>query len=141
LRSRITSTTFVSNLVIEAEEYCQYHFKFYTRNSKGETLRDQLESAWRQTGVKPKELEDEPMLPDICKDVWIAFVRLQNSKAPSMEGFTPIAFSEVLAYCTLYDITFDEWELQLLHVFDNIAREHTIKQMEEHQRRSKSKTK
>lgn len=98
-----------------------------------------MDSVWRQTGVKPADYEEEPVLPDICKDVWIAFVRLQNSKVDTAEGFTPITFSEILAYSQLYEIKFDDWELHLLHIFDGIARELTIKQLKEEQAKHKTR--
>lgn len=96
-------------------------------DKSGESLKSKMESVWRQTGQKPANWEDEPEFPEICKDVWMAFVRLHNSRPESFSGASPILYSEIAAYSQLYQIVFDEWELHLIKMFDKIARENAPK--------------
>lgn len=97
-------------------------------DSRGESLRTKLESVWRQTGTKPANWEEEPEFPAICQDVWLAFIRLHNSRPQALEGLTPILYSEISAYSQLYKVDFDEWELHLIQRFDKIAQDSMPKQ-------------
>lgn len=85
---------------------------------KGNSLRDQLNNAWRQTGVKPKQLDELKELPESCVDIWYTFLKLHNARGSSGFGVSPISYSEILAYCQLHQVEFEEWELDLIRLFD-----------------------
>jgi hypothetical protein len=80
-----------------------------------------LESVWRQTGHKPKELSDLLTLPDSCSYVWSYFKDLHTTRTGNGFGASPITFTEMKAYFDLLQIEPDEWELVLLRKFDNLA--------------------
>lgn len=85
----------------------------------GSTVKDQLMSVWRQTGIKPKELEDVVSLPQSCYGVWKVFIDLNNARSSSGFGVNPVSYLEIQAYCSLYNTVLDEWELDLIRKFDN----------------------
>lgn len=87
----------------------------------GSTLRDQLESVWRQTGRKPKELENLIQLPESCYQVWKWFLELNAARTGSGFGVNPITYTEIHCYMTLMQITPEEWEISLIRRFDNEA--------------------
>ena len=100
-----------------------------------------MESVWRQTGTKPEGLHEDPILLDICNDAWNAFIRLHNSKAASMGGFTPIQYSEIFYYSKVYQIEFDTWELEMIRLFDRIAKEAFEQQAEKEKQAAEAKAK
>ena len=81
----------------------------------------QLESVWRQTGRKPKELDDLAVMPLAFKDLWHMFLELHSSRGSNGFGYDPISFTELKSYADLYNIDFEPWEIQVLHRFDNIV--------------------
>jgi hypothetical protein len=84
-------------------------------------LRDQLNSVWRQTGVKPKELEELKELPESCSQVWRWFIDLNNARSSNGYGVNPISYSDIKSYMDLISIEMHEWELHLLKRIDNEA--------------------
>ena len=85
----------------------------------GGSLKDQLMSVWRQTGERPKQLDDLKELPECCLDIWRIFIDLHNSRQSSGFGVSPISFTEIYSYSKLYKYIFEEWEIRLLNRFDN----------------------
>lgn len=53
------------------------------------------------------------------KPLWHAFCRLTRS--PSMAGINPISLQEIVAYQQLMCIQFNDFELSILFMFDQIA--------------------
>lgn len=84
-------------------------------------MRDQLQSVWRQTGHKPKELEDLLELPESCVYVWKWFIDLHNARGSSGFGINPISYVEIKAYFDLIDTQPEEWEVNIIKRFDNEA--------------------
>lgn len=82
-------------------------------------MRAKLESVWRQTGVKPKELEDLAELPDVFRYIWQDFLMLNSARTSNGFGVNPLQYSEILSYGTLQGITFQPWEVEVLRVLDN----------------------
>lgn len=74
-------------------------------------------SVWRQTGQRPKELDDILELPDSMHYVWKIFIDLHNTRSV---GFAenPISYSEIKAYSELFNINLEEWEVMLICKLD-----------------------
>lgn len=85
---------------------------------KGNSLRDQLNNAWRQTGIKPKQLDELKELPDSCSHLWKIFIDLHNARSSNGFGVSPISYLEIQSYSKLYQIKFEDWELDLIRMFD-----------------------
>ena len=100
-------------------------------------LKAQLESVWRQTGVKPKELDEIIELPESCREVWYWFCELDNDRTSNGFGVNPIGYEKIKAYFDLYNITPQEWEVRLLKLLDNVALKHYS---EESKKQSKNKS-
>lgn len=78
-------------------------------------------SVWRQTGIKPKELEDVIELPESCIYVWKWFIDLHNARGSNGFGINPISYTEIKSYFDLMDTQPEEWEVILIKLFDNEA--------------------
>jgi len=85
---------------------------------------------WRQTGIKPKELEDLIELPDSCYAVWKWFIDLHNARTSNGFGVNPITYTEMKCYFDLVEIRPEAWELELIKRFDVVALNAFAKQSE-----------
>jgi hypothetical protein len=99
-------------------------------------LKQHLESVWRQTGVKPKELDELCELPESCSQVWSWFTDLSSSRSSNGFGINPLAYSEIKAYFDLMQIEPLEWELRLLKRFDLELIKYYAKKAEETSKKS-----
>lgn len=88
-------------------------------SSSGSTI-DQLNSVWRQTGIKPKELDEMVELPEVFQEIWSWLVKLNQTRAVGF-GISCITFTEMKAFFDLYRIEPEEWELFVLERFDRVA--------------------
>lgn len=74
-------------------------------------------SVWRQTGQRPKELDDILELPENLYYMWKIFIDLHNTRSAGMAE-NAITYTEIKAYADLFNINFEEWEIMLLCKFD-----------------------
>lgn len=102
-------------------------------------MREQLESVWRQTGVKPRELEELIDLPESCYQVWKWFIDLHNTRGSNGFGVNPISYTEIKNYFDLMYIKPEEWEVSLIKQFDNAALSAYAKEAERERNKSKKK--
>lgn len=82
-------------------------------------MRESLQSVWRQTGVKPQELDELHVLPDSCTHVWRWFIDLHNARSGNGFGANPISYTEMKSYFYLMNISPSEWEIELIKKLDN----------------------
>ena len=94
---------------------------------------------WRQTGVKPKELEELKELPESCIKVWKWFIDLNNSRSSNGFGVNPISYSDIKAYVDLIGIEIEEWELELIKRFDHEALNSYAKEAELERKKASKK--
>lgn len=93
-------------------------------------LKEQLLSVERQTGIRPKELDDFVDCPEDLKYIWDWFVELDSTRTGSGFGVNPIQFSEIVAYFTLIDIEPDAFEITALRMLDRVALNHYRKEID-----------
>ena len=98
-----------------------------------------MNSVWRQTGIKPKELEDIVELPESCISVWKWFIDLHNARGSNGFGINPISYTEIKSYFDLIDMKPDDWELTLIKSFDNEALIAYAKEAEEERKKNTKK--
>jgi len=110
------------------------------RNKQGSTRKDELLSAQRQLGIVPKELEEEPELSPLFHECWLWFLRLNNKRQSGM-GVSPISFLDMQAFFYLLQYNPEQWEIEMIERFDNIALEHFAKQQEKEQQLRDAKNK
>ena len=103
----------------------------------GSSLRDQLESVKRQTGITPKELLDIVELPEAYRYCWEDYQRLSATR-PSGFGVSPISYTEMLSYFTLMRQDPENWEIQVIKAFDACALSEYAKQQEKNNNKQKS---
>ena len=105
----------------------------------GRTLKENLLNVQRQLKRTPKELEDLVELPNCMAEYWHWFTRLSNRR-PSGMGVSAIPYSEMLAFFELLGIVPDQFEIEILEMFDHIAMKHYVKQQEKEQAKAKQKS-
>ena len=138
-RNQVKSWTFDPSEIEEAVAFAKQEFCFGKRSKDGSTLKDQLNSVWRQTGIKPKELEDLVELPESCFQVWKWFIDLHNARGSNGFGVNPIPYSEIKAYFDLIDVQPEDWEVTLIKLFDNEALSVYAKEAEAERKKSSKK--
>lgn len=82
------------------------------------TLRDQLQSVYRQTGRMPAQLADAPELPDGLLYLWGWFMRLCAARGSSGFGPNPLSYAELDAFARLMGVTLQPWEVDTLRDLD-----------------------
>lgn len=99
-----------------------------------------MNSVWKQTKVKPQQLEDLVELPYVFQEHWYWFLCL-NQTRPSGFGTGYITYAEMQAYFNLHDINPEPWEIDIVKMFDSISMEVQSKQQAKQQQQNKSKGK
>ena len=86
----------------------------------GVPLRDHLESLWRQTGKKPRLLEDAPELPDTISYLWQYFLDL-HSERPN-NGFSPgrLTATVIKDWCEVFMVHLEYWEIKAIREVDSL---------------------
>ena len=92
-----------------------------SKDSGSGSIRDQLNLVWKNTGIRPKELDDLPELPKTCIEVWNWFIDLSASRTSNGFGMNPFTYQEILAYFTLISVIPKDWEIKLLKMLDSKA--------------------
>jgi hypothetical protein len=70
-------------------------------------MRSHLNQVYKQTGIKPKELEDENDFPLELHYLWSWYAELKSFKIP-------LTYSEIKSWSDLSGITLITWELETL---------------------------
>lgn len=95
-----------------------------------------MESVWRQTGKKPKELEDLVELPVEMQYVWEYFLRLNKRRTSNGFGVNPITFNEIDSFFRVNQIEYNESEVFILELLDDVVLEHFAKQQEKENKKN-----
>ena len=85
----------------------------------GLSLRIHLESYWRQTGVRPPQLEIEP-IPTEVQHVWGWWLQLQETRSSAFSGHSHITYTELDSWARLLDIKVTPFEVQCLMKLDSV---------------------
>lgn len=97
--------------------------------SDGKPLRAHLMNVWRQSGIKPPEL-DVPLLPIEAAHLWAWFNELSMRRTWSDRGPNPITWSDVLAWQQLTGKKPAPWEVQAMLSLDAIFFKHAGRTVE-----------
>jgi len=89
-----------------------------------------LESIWKQTGVKPSELDNIPELPSVYIYCYEIFSDLSRRRTNSGFGMNPLSFAEILAYKELLQIDLEIWEVKIILLLDEWLLDFVAKQEE-----------
>lgn len=89
----------------------------------GRSLRDHLQSAYRQTGVMPDALANAPSLPPGCAGVWGDFLALHRTRSAGI-GPSRISFAEIVSYQQVRGFPFQPWEIDAIRSADAAYFEH-----------------
>lgn len=80
-------------------------------------------------------------MPNSCFHVWKMFIELNNARGSNGFGVNPISYTEIYSYCKLHEIDIDDWELELLKVFDRKVLEIYAEQQEKQAAKNNNKSK
>jgi len=101
----------------------------------GASLKDHLLLIHKNTGKKPKELENLIELPPEFTKVWEDFINLSSSRQSGF-GISPLSYTEIKNYGDLMGIEFEPWEVNMIKLFDRVTVAEVNKQQE---KKAKSK--
>lgn len=90
-----------------------------SRTEGGATVRDHLAAIWRQTGVKPPELESAPF-PEIFSQHWADFLELHSARTSNGFGANPITFVELDAWVRLTGNTLTSTDVKVIKMLDSV---------------------
>lgn len=65
-------------------------------------MRDHLESAWKQTGRKPAELDAYPF-PEGMNKIWFWFCELHQGRDYGQHGANPLSYANIKCWADLMD--------------------------------------
>lgn len=87
--------------------------RFWLAGSLGPSISrvEHLQSIWKQSGEKPKELDGPPM-PELGAHLWSWFSQLHKAR----QG--PITYSEIEAWARLTGNSPQAWEVQAIKEID-----------------------
>ena len=84
----------------------------------GATTREHLESLWRQSGVKPPELEAPP-LPPLAAHIWAWFCDLSGERGNNGMGPSRLTARNIMDWCEFTATTLALWERRALRALDD----------------------
>ena len=84
------------------------------------SLRDQLNSVYRQTGVLPIELVEEPQIPECLDYVWQWFIELNRTRSSNGFSMNPISYSEIDSWARVTGTPINPFEVQLIKDLDTL---------------------
>lgn len=99
-------------------DFCKQEFTNSISGSSGSSIREQLNSVWKQTGIKPRELEDLLEIPRSCYECWSWFLELNESRSSNGFGMNPLSYSDTDAFFRLKQVLPEIWEIDLLRRLD-----------------------
>jgi hypothetical protein len=111
--SQATCSTFDPSEVQELLDYAAQEL-----NNSG--IKDKLLSVWRQTGVKPIELDNLADCPESLLYVWVYFIRMHNQRQSGM-SVNPLSFSDIQAFFMLEQVHPLSEEISIICRLDAIA--------------------
>jgi hypothetical protein len=83
----------------------------------GLTLEQHLESYWKQSGVKPEQL-DFPPIPVEVQHTWDWWIALNRTRAVGMDA-NHITYTEIANWSTLLKIGVTDFEVQCIMALDS----------------------
>ena len=90
------------------------------REEDGSTIRDHLNSLWRQSGIEPEQLRNAPQLPALGAHVWAYFCQLNLERGMHAMGPARITSRDMVDWCESTGTTLDLWERAAIRAIDNV---------------------
>ena len=84
------------------------------------TWRDHYESIWKDSGIKPRELNIDGEIPELLEYIMMWFSELNNSRSGGMGGPEPITYQEIMAWSYITNRKPEYWEVLLIKRLDII---------------------
>lgn len=141
-RHLIISSTFLKVDLDSTIEFVKQEFELSSRQSDGASTRDHLNRVWKLTGTKPEQLENLIEIPEEFAECWSWFLRLNNKRTSGgMGGINPISYADTLAFFNLLEYSPQQWELEMLELFDSLAMKHFAAEAEKQAKKQEAKSK
>jgi hypothetical protein len=94
------------------------------RTVKGKTTEaDHLAQVAKQLGKSLDDVEQAnsaALFPDIASYVWATFLSLHDGRTYGMSGPNPISYDIIKAWCDLYGVALNPWEIDTVKALDNL---------------------
>lgn len=76
----------------------------------------------------------------MCYTAWEAFAKLNQRRTSNGFGVNPIGYEAIAAYCNLYSVVLEPWEIDLICAFDNEVLIAHSKQVEKSKAQNSTRT-
>ena len=136
-----TVASFDQSDVEQCKLFAKQQFELSEIQKDGTSLKDQLLNVERQTGIKPKELQDLVELPEVFSSCWSWFLDLNSARTSGAMAPNPITFTEMKCYFDLMEIQPEPWEVHIIKMLDGIALGISEKKLKQSQDTKTRKTK
>ncbi|MGL5074979.1 MAG: phage tail assembly chaperone, partial [Waterburya sp.] len=100
--------------------FAKQEFLFAKTDEKGVSYRKQLEKAQELMGRPIPELMNLVELPEKFIHVWSYFLQLNAQRSCGM-GFSPLSYSDILAFCFLLQTPLKPREVEAILILDNVV--------------------
>ena len=87
------------------------------------TEADHLAQVAKQLGKDVSDIEQansDALFPDIASYVWATFLSLHDGRTYGMSGPNPISYDIIKAWCDLYGVSLNPWEIDTIKALDNL---------------------
>ncbi|MGL5077098.1 MAG: phage tail assembly chaperone, partial [Waterburya sp.] len=101
--------------------FAKQEFLFAKTDEKGVSYRKQLEKAQELMGRPIPELMNLVELPEKFLHVWSYFLMLHGQRQGGGMGFSPISYSDILAFCFLLQTPLKPREVEAILILDNVV--------------------
>lgn len=112
-----------------------------SRSNKGSSQKEELEAAARNPfaikSVIEEQLDDAPELDEMFYEVWGWFLKLHSRRSSSGFGVNPISYQEIESFFRLQAYFPHSWEVDIIHLFDDVAMQHYANEAKKEQKKTK----
>ena len=110
-------TNFIEEQIELLLALAKNHFELSILQSDSRPLRTHLESVYKQTGIKPDQLQ-ELEFPFIFEHLWKYFSQLNNARSSNGFGLNSLSYTEIYAWSQLTNSEVTPKELDILKQLD-----------------------
>lgn len=98
--------------------WASHEFILNQTDDKGISQREHLEQVEKQTGRKPKDLENPNEFPTVLSHVWSFFIQLHNSRTSGFSGPNLITYQEIESWKNLTGNSVTPYEIDCIKRLD-----------------------
>ena len=100
--------------------WAEHEFSLNKRDENGITDREHLEQVERQTGRRPKALDNPTDFPMLVAHIWTAFCSLNSARTAGFSGPNPITYTDIKSWKEVTESPLQAWECEAIKRLDTV---------------------